>query len=104
MKPACLAVPSNQRASALTEYGEKMEDGLRDEGDGWFSTASEPSGGAAAEEIPSLDGPATHKAAARDAGATDGSDNDIPDIDDLQLEDTEEDEVVCPLEILVEQC
>lgn len=87
-------MPSNQRASALTEYGEKMEDGLRDEGDGWFSTASEPLGGAAAEEIPSLDGPSARQAAATGAKDALNSDDDIPDIDDLELEDAEEDEVM----------
>lgn len=74
-----------------------MEDGLRDEGDGWFSTASEPSGAAAAEEIPSLDGPAARKATG--TAAADGSDDDIPDIDDLELEEAEEDEVIVLLDL-----
>lgn len=75
-----------------------MEDGLQDEGDGWFSTASEPQGVREAEEIPSLDGPGTAAAAGKKmaaGGADQDSDDDIPDIDDLELEDEEEDEVHC---------
>ena len=70
-----------------------MEDGLKDEGDGWFSTASESLRGAAAEDIPSLDEPARHQPAGTAAVEAAGSDDDIPDIDDLELEDAEEDEV-----------
>ena len=70
-----------------------MEDGLRDEGDGWFSTASQAVGSASAEDIPSLDAAHSPKTAGPSKAGAEGDDEDIPDIDDLELEDVEEDEV-----------
>jgi len=92
-------VPSNQRASAIEQYGEKMEgEGLKDEGDGWFSTAETPGGGGAAEDIPNIDGSATRAADPPPNNSAGGEeeDDDIPDIDDLALDDEEEDEAAVP--------
>jgi hypothetical protein len=85
-------VPSNQRASAIEQYGEKMGDGLKDEGDGWFSTAEAHSGRGEAEDIPNIDGSPTGGTLPA-KGEEDDDDDDIPDIDDLALDDDEVDEV-----------
>ena len=87
-------VPSNQRAAAVEGYGEKAEESLKDEGDGWVSTPMEHRQGPAEEEIPSLE-PSSQVARAPAAIEDNDDDDDIPDIDDLALEDAEEDEVKC---------
>lgn len=70
-----------------------MEDGLKDEGDGWFSTASDHAGGEQAEDIPSLNDP-KRKPGNCLGEAEEDDDDDIPDIDDLALDEPEDDEVV----------
>ena len=75
-------------------YGEKAEESLKDEGDGWVSTPMEHRQGPADEEIPSLE-PSSRGARANPAKEDNDDDDDIPDIDDLALEDAEEDEVKC---------
>lgn len=79
-------MPSNQRASDVEQYGEKAEDGLRDEGDGWVSTPAEHNAAVSEEEI-------LPTAPAQQRAETAESDDDIPDIDDLALEGGEDDEV-----------
>ena len=85
-------VPSNQRAAAVEGYGEISEESLKDEGDGWVSTPLEHRQGAAEEEIPSLE-PSSQAVRAATPNKDNDDDDNIPDIDDLALEDAEEDEV-----------
>lgn len=86
-------MPSNKRASAVEGYGEKAEEGLVDEGDGWVSTPADRSA-LDGEDIPSLSpNNAASKAAERSPAGDEEDDDDIPDIDDLTLEDSQQDEV-----------
>ena len=85
-----LAVPSNKRASEVEQYGERaensnmLEDG--DDEEGWVAPPMQ-SHREDAEEIASSRPPAEASAA---APARD--DDDIPDIDELELEDAVPDE------------
>ena len=82
-----LAVPSTKRAAHIEQYGEQAGDSLQDEGDGWFATPHNFRSAESVEEIPS-----SGKEAGRHSGSVAAveSDDDIPDIDDLVLEDADE--------------
>ena len=101
-------MPCLRRAAAVEEYGQRSEveveggGGLEGEEEGWVtadagrSAALSAAAAAGFEEIPSISGPAGEGGEAPDVAAAEGeegagSDSDVPDIADLDLE--EEDEV-----------
>ena len=85
------AAPCRRRAEEVEGYGEAAEQLIETDaqGDGWVSTAQPSHHSAAEASIPDLDEPTTQ--ASPGGGAADDND-DIPDIDDLAIED-EDDEV-----------
>ncbi|EFN54110.1 hypothetical protein CHLNCDRAFT_36301 [Chlorella variabilis] len=108
-------VPCLRRAAAVEEYGEKEEQEVEadEEGEGWLTADQSSAGRAAAgttttnaegfEEIPDVEEEAgggegggvadAAAASASDGGAAGpGGDEDVPDIDDLDLEDEEEED------------
>ena len=95
---ALRAVPSNKRASEVEGYGEQAEAaGMLEDGDndGWVAPAPMARSGGEAEEITSL---AEQEGHAHDGRADAGgeAEEDIPDIDELELEDRDdEDDEVC---------
>ena len=90
------AAPCLRRAEEVEGYDEAAEQIVEAdaEGDGWVSTgqASHPS--TAEASIPDLDDNPNQAGVSGDAAGAD--DDDIPDIDDLAIED-EDDEVDLPL-------
>lgn len=88
------AVPSTKRAAAVEQYGERAEGELKDEGDGWFATPYTPGMSHAAEDIPSTD--CGEPSESKELQVEHSSSGEIPDIDDLVLEDM--DNEVCNTE------
>ncbi len=94
----CHAVPSNKRASEVERYSvhaeanEMLEDA---EDDGWVAPPATQCTHEA-EEIPSTQPQPAMPSASKGNETTDNLEDDIPDIDDLELEDgeAEEDEVL----------
>lgn len=82
----CNVVPSTKRAAAVEEYGQRAEDELEEEGDGWFATPHDR-GNASVEEIPSSETDARQAPTGQPAHGSDSEE--IPDIDDLVLEDND---------------
>ena len=86
-----LAVPSNKRASEVEQYGERAENSnMLEDGDneeGWVAPPLQ-SHREDAEEITS-----SHPPAEASVAASTRDDDDIPDIDELELEDAVPDEV-----------
>ena len=98
-------MPSNKRAAEVESYGEAAgAAGMLEnaEDDGWVAPAPMTRGAAEAEDIPSSTEPGQEQAHASNSKAecapNEDDEEDIPDIDDLELEDheAEEDEVGQP--------
>lgn len=87
-------VPSNKRASAVEHYGEAAEQLLRDgDEDEWVAPPSEhPDLGSAEGETESI--PHLASSLPQAASQAANNDDDIPDINDLELDEPEEDTVV----------
>lgn len=93
----CHTVPSNKRASEVERYSVRAEanEMLEDaEDDGWVAPPATQYTHEA-EEIPSTQPQPAMPSSSKGNVTTDKSEDDIPDIDDLELEDgeAEEDEV-----------
>lgn len=85
-----LSVPSNKRASAVEHYGEAAEQLLRDgDEDEWVAPPSEhPDLGSAEGETESI--PHLASSLPQAASQAANNDDDIPDINDLELDEPEE--------------
>ena len=79
-------MPSTKRAAAVEQYGERAEEDLQEQDDGWVATPNNQGSNDTAEEIPSIESSGKASQSAQPA-AEGGSDDDIPDIDDLVLDD-----------------
>ncbi len=84
-----LPVPCLSRASDLERYDPKTEFALDGDDDGWTATHKDPTSDKRAGEqqdadLPSIDGPSGTAGGTGDAA---GSDDDIPDISELELQD-----------------
>ncbi|KAK9808986.1 hypothetical protein WJX72_007374 [[Myrmecia] bisecta] len=97
-------VPCHRRAAAVEGYADKVDSMVTmeggEEGDAWVAMEEHNSRAQGSEEhIPFMgDEPAEHSTAHPTDGASaeDEDDEDIPDIDDLALEDAEQDEAALP--------
>lgn len=87
-----MAVPSTKRAAAIENYGKEAEESLKDEGDGWFATPYTPQASELVDDSPERVSRSDQVAQPAEAN----SDDDIPDIDDLVLDD---DDVEVPFSI-----
>lgn len=95
------AAPCHRRAEEVEGYDEAAEQLVETDaqGDGWVSTGQASHQSTAEASIPDLDSSNPNQASNADAV---GSDDDIPDIDDLAIED--EDDEVHLLYLLIQRC
>ncbi|KAK9804182.1 hypothetical protein WJX73_009883 [Symbiochloris irregularis] len=83
-------VPSNKRAAAVENYGEQAEQASEAEAvdeEGWFSTPGQHPDLGQPEHIPDMSSERPHP---QTAPAKANPDDDIPDINDLELDDSEQ--------------
>ena len=93
-KPLTRAVPCMRRAEEFESYDPQSEYALAGDEEGWVATHSDPANRAEVEDIPNMGGPegGTSAAGRGPTPAAADDDDDIPDINELELQ-AEEDEV-----------